>query len=114
MKVLTLALALLYCMTAAAKDKAQYVYQDGILASFSHVTADARGGVDTRTDDDVYYTVSVGDRTYVLSHVIEFLHRPSDLQGLLPGTHVWVRMDKKALYVRVNEKESKFDIVQAK
>src|SRR5580700_6514813 len=101
-------------MAAIAKDKPQYTYQEGALVSFSHVKTDDRGGVDTRTDDDVYYTVAVGDRTFVLSHVIEFLHRPSDLQGQLPGTHIEVRLDKKAVYVRVKDKESKFDIVEAK
>lgn len=112
MKVLFLFL-LLSCVAAGAKDKAQPVYQDGILVSFRHVAADDRGGVDTRTDDDVHYTVAVGDHRYVLSHVIEFLHRPSDLQGQIPGAHVQVRLDKKALYVRIGDKESKFNVVGA-
>ena len=129
MRVFTLAVLMLATMTAAAKDRGPYEYQDGvlvslrhatfeyqdgILVSFRHATADARGGVDTRIDDDVYYMVAVGDRTYVLSHVIEFLYRPSDLQGQQRGAHVQVRMDKRALYVRVNDRESKFNIVEAK
>lgn len=129
MRVFTLAVLMLATITAAAKDKGRYEYQDNVLVSFRHVTyeyqdgvlvssrhatADARGRVDTKIDDDVYYMVAVGNRTYVLSHVIEFLYRPSDLQGQQPGARVQVRMDKRALYVRVNERESKFNIVEAK
>jgi hypothetical protein len=114
MRRLAVACVLLFSIAASAKDKPPYSYQDGVLVSFSHIRTDDRGGVDTRTDDDVYYTVSVGDRTYVLNHVIEFLHRPSDLQGQLPGTHIEIRLDKKAVYVRIKDRESKFDIVEAK
>ena len=127
MRMFTLAVLILATITAAAKDKGPYEYQDrvlvsfrhityeyqeGVLVSFRHATADARGKVDTRIDDDVYYMVAVGNRTYVLSHVIEFLYRPSDLKGQQPGAHVQVRMDKQALYVRVNDRESKFNIVE--
>jgi len=127
MRVFTIAVLMLATMTAAAKEKGPYEYQDGtsvsfrritydyqdgVLVSFNHVTADAKGRAHIRIDDDVYYMVAVGDRTYVLSHVIELLYRPSDLQGQQRGAHVQVRMDKRVLYVRVNDRESKFNIVE--
>ena len=127
MRVFTMAVLMLATMTAAAKNKGPYEcqdsisvsfrhitydYQDGVLVSFNHATADAGGRDHTRIDDDVYYKVAVGDRTYLLSHVIELLYRPSDLQGQQRGAHVQVRMDKRVLYVRVNDRESKFNIVQ--
>ena len=127
MRVFMIAVLMLATMTAAAKEKRPYEcqdgilvsfrhitydYQDGVLVSFSHATAAAGGGVHTKIDDDVYYKVAVGDRTYLLSHVIELLYRPSDLQGQQRGAHVQVRMDKRVLYVRVNDRESKFNIVE--
>lgn len=129
---------------AAAKSKPAHVYQDGVLVSFRSVTTgtscsqegSTNGNIDATTDADgstsgtmkatstgsvncvptgwVYYTIAVGDHTYVVHHAIEAWHRSSNLRGQLPGVHVQVRFDKKGLYVRVGGKESKFVIVEAK
>lgn len=129
---------------AAAKDKPPHVYEDGVLVSFRSVATgtscsqvgNTSGNVDATTDDNgntsgtvkststgsmdcaptgwVYYTLAVGDHTYVVHHAPQAWNRSSDLRGELPGTHVQVRFDKKGLYVRVGSKESKFVIVEAK
>jgi hypothetical protein len=127
-----------------AKDKPQYIYQDGVLVSFRAVATSTscsqetstKGNIDANTDDDgytsgtveststgsinctprgwIYYTIAAGGHTYVVHHAVEAWNRASDLHRQLPGAHVQVRFDKKGLYIRVGTKESKFVIVEAK
>jgi hypothetical protein len=143
MKRLTLILLLLSSAAWAKEKAAPADYQDAVLVSFRTVatgsscshSSTTSGNVDATTDDDgnttgtikattegstdcsntgwVYYTLSVGNHTYVVHHAVAFRFRSSNLHGQLPGAHLQVRMDGKAFYVRVNNKESKFVVVEA-
>ena len=119
-------------------------YQDAVLVSFRSVATGSNcshssttsGNVDATTDDEgnttgtvrattngstscndtgwVYYTITVGEHAYVVHHAVAFLYKSSDLKNQLPGAHVLVRTDSKGFYVRVNDKESKFVVVEAR
>ncbi len=70
------------------------------------------------------YTVVVGDHEYVVTptdklfsgeHLARsFLHKSSDLAGILPGTPIKVRTEGKDFYVKVGKRESTFKMVSAK
>jgi len=78
------------------------------------VTAKTTGTSACRDIQIRHYTLRVADHIYVVQPAYVFLNRSTFL--LLherPGTRVQVRFDKKALFVRLNDKESKFDIVEA-
>jgi hypothetical protein len=112
-------------------------FRDVANGSTCDHTASTSGDVSAHTDDDGntsgtvtakttgtsackeiqirHYTLRVADHTYVVQPAYVFLNRSTFL--LLrerPGTNVQVRFDKKGLFVRLNNKESKFDVVEAK
>lgn len=119
-------------------------YQDGTLVSFRNVatgsscshTAETTGDVDATTDDNGntsgtvksttrgstdcansykrLYTIRYAESTLVIAHAPEIWNRPSVLARQLPGAKIKVRYDGKHLFVKVGEKESKFDIVEGK
>lgn len=60
------------------------------------------------------YTVRSGDNTYVLEYEGAAFYRPSVLANCLPGTKVKIAMDRKHFYVRIGNKESKFQVIEAK
>lgn len=139
----TLVLLLLSSVAWAKNKPAPTDYQDAVLVSFRAVTTGSScshnlttsGNVDATTDNDgntngtvkattegstdcsntgwIYYTISVGGHTYVVHHAVTFGYRNSNLRGQLPGAHLQVRTDAKWFYVRVNNKESKFVVVEA-
>jgi len=141
---IALTLALLSPAAFAKDKQPDSAFQDATLVSFRAVatgssckhTASTTGNVEASTDEGgnttgtvksttdgntncrdtgwMYYTLQVGDHTYVVHNAITFGYRDSDLKGQLPGAHVLVRTDAKGFYVRVGNKESKFVVVEAK
>lgn len=142
--VLTLSLALTAPSMWAKDKHPNADFQDATLVSFrevatgsscSHVSSttgkmeastdesgQTSGSIDSTTSGDtscrdtgwIYYTLQVGDHTFVVHHAVAPFFRSSDLKGLIPGTHVLVRTDSKGLYIRVGDKESKFVVVEGK
>jgi hypothetical protein len=142
-KKLALIVLLLSPAVWAKEKPAPADYQDAVLVSFRTVatgsscshSSTTSGNVDATTDDDgnttgtvkattegstncsdtgwVYYTIAVGSHTYVVHHAVTFGFRNSNLYRQLPGTHLQVRTDAKGFYVLVNNKESKFVVVEA-
>ena len=141
---IALTLALLSPVAFAKDKQPDSAFQDATLVSFRAVAtgsscshaASTTGNVVASTDEGgnttgtvksttdgntncrdtgwMYYTLQVGDHTYVVHNAITFGYRDSDLKGQLPGAHVLVRTDAKGFYVRVGNKESKFVVVEAK
>lgn len=123
-----LLVVMLLCSLAYAKDKRHY--QDAVLVSFKTVTTgqSCQGSASTQKSNDLkteanascqdttgaFYTVAEGGHELVLRPRMRFLNRASVLSGLLPGTHLQISSDSKAVYVKVGDKESKFDLVEAK
>lgn len=135
---------LLSCTAGFAKSHPALDYQDGVLVSFRAVTtgtncsheAKTTGDVDADTDDNGHtsgtvsaktngstdcsntyerlYTVQSGEHTYVLEYEGAAFYRPSVLAKCLPGMQVKVASDGKHFYVRIGEKESRFQIIEAK
>jgi hypothetical protein len=139
MRKLALLSLIVVPLSALAKDKPVYQYQDGVLRSVrtivtgssctgnANITATSYGnhaqGVTTGTadcedDERFVYTVHVGDIDYELlpTHVVPFsglVHRGSSLQNSLPGTRVQVRTDGGAFYARVKNRESRYRVYAA-
>jgi hypothetical protein len=141
--LIALTLALLSPAALAKDKQPDSSFQDATLASFRVVTtgsscshaASTTGNVEASTDEDgqtsgtissttngdtscgntgwIYYTLQVGDHTFVVHHAPPAF-KSSDLKGLLPGAHVLVRTDSKGFYIRVGNKESKFVVAEAK
>jgi len=147
-------------LPALAKQKPAYTYEDGVMIDFQMVnsgkhcstSADTRGDIDARTDDEgntrgtveahtsgstvcsntrrAVYRVSVGEHVYTLEPYVgadrvaaamvpivglAYLaaKKQSVLYGVLPGTHVEVRTESGAFYVRVGKRESKYRLAGA-
>ena len=136
MKVLAIVLSLLLCSQAWAKSHNDADYQDAVLVSFKDVKGDSSctstGTVKANTDSSGdttgstssetncrnrivrEYTVRVGSNTFVIAYGYNFLNLHNDLSKLLPGAHLRVRSDKSGFYVRIGDKEARYDIVGAK
>lgn len=90
--------------------------------SGGHISAQTDGTVKAHTEgssscqDEMweYYTLSVGEHTYVIHPDQRMFGRKSVLADVLPGTHVGIRNDRKHFYVSVDGKESKFMLIEAK
>jgi hypothetical protein len=125
-----------------ASDKAR-PYEDAVLVSFRTATTGSRcqsssngvGTLNSNTDEDGhtngsvassnasdiscrdialrYYTISMDGKEFVLRPIPRPFNRPSVLSSSLPGSHLEVSIDKKNVYVRVDGKESKFEVVEA-
>jgi len=157
----TLALCLMLCGTAWAAKKPEPVYQDAVLKDFhteQHGTScstsgNTNGTVHANTDSDgttngtvnatstastscrprmvAYYTVVVGEHTFVLSPTESgavtaakgvtiiatmgmgafFLNKNSVLYGVLPGSPVKMRSEGGTVYIKVGKHESEYKIV---
>ena len=111
-------------------------FHDVVNGSNCSQTASTRGTVDAHTNEDGdtdgtltattrgnsectnrtvrRYTLQVADHTYVVEPGYVFLNRSEFLLiHALPGAHLRVRFDKKGLFIKLNQKESRFDIVEA-
>jgi hypothetical protein len=132
--VLSLALLVsLSTLTAFAKDKhPDSDYQDGTLVSFRTVTtgssctqqADTKGNVDdngnvkantsgsANCSDDIerQYTIKSGDSTLVIAPILGFRHV---LSSSMPGATFRMRFDGKHVFVKIGDRESKYEIVGA-
>jgi hypothetical protein len=153
-RLLIITLLAFSCGTAWAAKKPVPVYQDGVLKDFHteqkgtycSTDGDTNGTVRATTDDDgnthgtvdatstastsciprifAYYTVVVGDHTFVLSptwsgHIIFaafFRQKNSVLYGVLPGTPIKMRTEGGAAtgYIKVGKRESEYTIVSMK
>jgi hypothetical protein len=154
------ALCLLLCSTAWAAKKPDPVYQDAILkdfhterhGTFCSTSGDTNGTVKTSTDSSgstkgtvnttstastscsprmvAYYTVVMGEHTFVLSPTepgavtatklagiiafwpsVFFLKQNSVLYGVLPGTPIKMRSENGTVYIKVGKLESEYKIV---
>ncbi len=136
MKVAAIVLSLLLCSQALAKPHKDADYQDAVLVSFRDVAADSScassGTVNAKTDSSGdttgsassetncrnrivrEYTVRLGSNTFVIVYGYNFLNLHNDLSKLLPGAHLRVRSEKGGFYVRIGNKEARYDIVEAK
>ncbi len=136
MKVAAIALSFLLCSQTWAKSHKDADYQDAVLVSFRDVKTDSSctssGTVKASTDSSGdttgstssetncrnrivrEYTVRLGSNTFVIVYGYNFLNLHNDLSKLLPGAHLRVRSDKGGLYVRIGDKEARYDIVEAK
>lgn len=152
--ILTIALLSLSCATAWAKKP---VYQDGVLKDFNtaqdgtscSTDGNTTGTVRAHTDDDgntrgtlnanttastlcgsrirAYYTVVVGNHTFVLTPtsaspisagklfipygVLFMKNKNSVLYGLLPGTPIQMGTKDRSVYVKVGKDESEYTII---
>jgi hypothetical protein len=145
---ITIALLASSCGTAWAAKKPKPAYQDAVLKDFrteqkgsecstrgntdGTVTASTSGGYTQGTVDAnsrsntscvprivAFYTVVMGDHTFVLSpswsgFAAIFHPRNSALYGVLPGTPVKVKSEDGAIYVKVDDRESEYTIVSMK
>jgi len=151
------------CGTAFAAKKPKPVYQDGVLKDFRteqqgtycSTNGDTNGTVRARTDDDgnthgtvdanttastscsprvvAFYTVVVGEHTFVLSPIpkpisigkmlipfagpmmaVRDAAQNSVLYGLLPGTPIQMVNKDGTIYIKVGKNESEFTIVSMK
>lgn len=136
MKAAAIVLSFLLCSQAWAKPHKDADYQDAVLVSFRDVKADSSctssGTVKANTDSSGdttgstssetncrnrivrQYTVRLGSNTIVIVYGYNFLNLHNDLSKLLPGAHLRVRSEKSGLYVRIGDKEARYDIVEAK
>lgn len=150
-----LALLVCGCGTSWASKKPKPIYQDGVLKGFrmeqqgTHCSTDGNtnGTVMAHTDDDgntngmvnantssstscgsnafAFYTVVVGDHTFVLSPIPKPLGvfgaykyafgggvgKNSVLYGLLPGTPIQMVNKDGNIYIKVGNRESEYTIV---
>lgn len=136
MKIVAVLLSFLLCSQAWAKPHKDAEYQDAVLVSFKNVNAGAScsssGRVKANTDDSGdtegstssqtncsnkivrQYTIQLGSNTFVLVYGYNFLNLHNVLLKQLPGAHLRVRSDKSGFYVRIGNKEARYDIVEAK
>jgi hypothetical protein len=161
---LTVALLASGCGTAWAAKKPEPVYQDAILKDFHteqqgkhcSTSGDTNGTIKADTDSDgttngtvtatttsstsctprmvAFYTVVMGDHTFVLSPTESggvaaakgvaiiatggmgafFLKKNSVLYGVLPGTPIKMRSEGGTVYIKVGKRESEYKIVAMK
>jgi hypothetical protein len=136
MKIAAILLGFLLCAQAWAKPPKDAQYQDAVLVSFKDVktgsSCSSSGSVKANTDDSGntegstsnktncsnnivrQYTIQLGSNTFVLVYGYNFLNLHNDLSKQLPGAHLRVRSDKHGFYVRIGDKEARYDIVEAK
>jgi hypothetical protein len=135
-KAAVILLSFLLCFQAQAKPHKDVQYQDAVLLSFRNVatgsSCTSTGSGKAKTDDNGdtegntsgqtdcsnnivrRYTVQLGNITYVLVRAYGFSFKSSVLANQLPGTHVLVRTDEHGFYVKIGDRESRYDIVEAK
>lgn len=159
--ILTVALVASGCGIAWAAKKPKPVYQDAVLKDFHteqqgkhcYTSGDTNGTVKADTDNEgttngtltatstsstsctprmvAFYTVVMGDHTFVLSPTEPggeaaakglaiiatggmgafFLKKNSVLYGVLPGTPIKMRSESGTVYVKVGKHESEYKIV---
>lgn len=136
MKVATIVLSVLICSQAWAGPHKEAQYQDAVLVSFKDVkngsSCSSSGSIKAKTDDSGdtegstssqtncsnkivrQYTIQLGSNTFVLVYGYNFLNLHNDLSKQLPGAHLRVRSDKSRFYIRIGDKEVRYDIVEAK
>jgi len=136
MKAAVVALSFLLCSQAWAKPPKDAQYQDAVLVSFKDVksgsSCSSTGSVKASTDNSGdtegstssrancsntivrQYTIHLGSNTFVLVYGYNFLNLHNDLAKQLPGAHLRVRSDRSGFYVRIGDKEARYDIVEAK
>ena len=136
MKVNATVLVLLLCSLAWAKAPKNAQYQDAVLVSFRDVKAgsscSSSGSVKAKTDDGGdtegstsgktncsnemirQYTIQLGSNTLVIVYGYNFLNLHNDLAKQLPGARLRVRSDKSGFYVRIGDREARYDIVEGK
>ncbi len=136
MRVASIVLCFLLCPQVWAKPPKDAQYQDAVLVSFKDVKTGAScsssGSVKASTDDSGdtegstsskincantivrQYTIQLGSNTLVLVYGYNFLNLHTDLAKQLPGAHLRVRSDKLGFYVRIGDKEARYNIVEAK
>jgi hypothetical protein len=136
MKLAATGLCFLLCAQAWAKPHKDANYQDAVLVSFKDVKGDSSctstGTVKANTDSSGdttastasetncrnrivrQYTVQLGSNMFVIVYGYNFLSLHNDLSKLLPGAHLRVRSDKSGFYVRIGDKEARYNIVEAK
>lgn len=136
MKVAAVLLSILICAPAWAKAHKDADYRDAVLVSFKDVTSgstcSSHGAVNASTDDSGevkgsvaghtncsigtvrQYTILLGTTTLAIEYGYNFLNLHNDLTTQLPGAHLRVRSDKHGFYVRVGDKEARYNIVAAK
>lgn len=129
MKFLALFLLLSLPGFAAKKDKGPY--QDGVLVSFKTVTVGqscegssasthesgdlkTKASANCQDTTGALYTISENGHELVLQPRMRLFNKPSVLYGVLPGTHIQINIKGSTLSVKVGQKESKFDLVEAK
>lgn len=136
MKVAAIILSFLLCSQAWGKSHRDADYQDAVLVSFRDVKTDSscasNGTFKANTDSSGdttgivsgktncqnkivrEYTIRLGDNTFVIVYGYNFLNLHNDLSKLLPGAHLRVRSEKSGFYVRIGDKEARYDIIEAK
>jgi hypothetical protein len=136
MKLAAIVLSILLCSQAWASPHKDAQYQDAVLVSFKDVkngsSCSSSGSVKANTDDrgDTEgstssqtncsnkvvrrYTIQLGSNTFVLVYGYNLLNLHNDLSKQLPGARLRVRSDKGRFYVRIGDKEVRYDIVEAK
>ena len=136
MKITVIILTFFLCSQGWAKPHKDSEYRDAVLVSFRTVetgtSCSSNGKIEAKTDDSGntkgstsdntncstsivrQYTIKLGDNTYVIVYGYNFLNLHNVLATQLPGAHMLIRPDKDGFFVRIGNKEARYEIVEAK